>query len=77
MLLEARRLKIPSVWLYVIFGLFIAISLAVPLFMIHREIKLAVAEPSAVGGRLGVIDTIGLIILGIAFIAFTVITLSR
>ncbi len=45
MLLEARRLKIPSVWLYVIFGLFIAISLAVPLFIdLHREIKLAVAN---------------------------------
>ncbi|MBK7600295.1 MAG: DUF2834 domain-containing protein [Acidobacteria bacterium] len=43
MLLEARRLEIPGVWFYVIFGLFIAISLAMPLFMIHREIKLVVA----------------------------------
>src|SRR5262249_25018761 len=41
MVLEARRLGIPGVWVYVVLGLLVAISLTVPLFMIQRERKLA------------------------------------
>jgi hypothetical protein len=77
MVLEARRLKIPGVWLYVVFGLLIAISSAVPLFMIHREITLAAAEPGTPGGSLQVTDVAGLIVCGAAFIVFAGIALSR
>lgn len=77
MVLEARRLKIPGVWLYVIFGLFIAISLAVPLFMIHREIKLATKDTEAPGGTLRVLDATAIIVLGLAFTAFSIAALLR
>ena len=76
MVLEARRLQIPGVWLYVIFGFLIAISLAVPLFMIHREVKLAAKEPGTPGGTLRLYDVIGLIACGLAFTIFAGIALS-
>jgi hypothetical protein len=77
MVLEARRLKIPGVWLYVVFGLFIAISLAVPLFLIHRERKLAALEPNAPAGVVHLADLVGVILLMVAFMAFALIALTR
>lgn len=77
MLLEARRLKIPGVWLYIVFGLFIAISLAVPLFLIHRERRLAAAEPGAAAGSLQALDLVGIAVLSLAIIAFSVFALTR
>ncbi len=77
MVLEARRLKIPGVWLYVVFGLFIAISLAVPLFLIHRERKLAVLEPNAPAVTMHKADIVGIIFLLLAFTAFALFALTR
>lgn len=77
MVLEARRLKIPGVWLYVAFGFFIAISLAVPLFMIHRERKLAALEPNSAAGSVQVIDIVVIGALGLAFTAYGVVALLR
>jgi hypothetical protein len=37
MLTEARRLAIPFVWVYVVYGVLVAISSAFPLFMYARE----------------------------------------
>ena len=41
MLLEARRLKIRFVWLYIVFSAIIAISVTFPLFLLARQLKLA------------------------------------
>ena len=76
MVLEARRLRMPYVWLYVLFGFLIAISLAFPLFMIHREIRLAATEPGASGGTLRLYDIIALMACGLAFTIYAGIALS-
>jgi hypothetical protein len=77
MVLEARRLEIPGVWLYIAFGVLIAISLAVPLFMIHRELRLAVVDPGSAAGTLGLGDVVGIVGCGTAFAAFAVLALAR
>ncbi|AKK25777.1 DUF2834 domain-containing protein [Mycobacterium sp. EPa45] len=41
MVAEARRLGVPYVWAYVAAGVVIAISVAFPLFLIARQLKLA------------------------------------
>jgi hypothetical protein len=77
MVLEARRLRIPGVWLYVVAGLLIAISLTVPLFMIQRERKLAALERGAPAGMLAAGDAVGLVVLAIVFAAYAAVTLTR
>ena len=77
MVLEARRLRIPGVWLYVVAGLLIAISLTVPLFMIPRERKLAALEPGTPAGTLATADAVGLILLAIVFATYAVVALTR
>ncbi len=77
MVLEARRLNIPGVWLYIVFGLFIAISLAVPLFLIHRERKLAALEPNSSAGVMHKTDIVSVIFLLLAFTAFALFALTR
>lgn len=44
MLLEARRLGIRFVWVYILFGFALAISVTFPLFMLARERHLAWQE---------------------------------
>lgn len=44
MVIEARKHQIRFVWLYVIGGVFIAISVTVPLFLLAREIRIGGAE---------------------------------
>ncbi len=77
MLLEARRLNMKWVWLYVIFGFLVAISLTFPLFLIHRERALAAREPSSPGGALKPLDVIGLLVLGVGAVGYAVVTLGR
>ena len=77
MVLEARRLGIPGVWLYVVFGLLIAIGLTVPLFLIHRERKLAALDPGAPAGSMRTGDVAGLVACGAAFTVFAVVALTR
>ena len=45
MVLEARRLAMRAVWLYLIFGMLVAISVTVPIFLINRERAMAAAKP--------------------------------
>ena len=77
MLLEARRLNMKWVWLYVIFGFLVAISLTFPLFLIHRERVLAAREASSAGGILNPLDIVGLLILGVGSVWYAVMTLGR
>jgi hypothetical protein len=76
MVLEARRLGVRFVWLYVVLGLLIAISVTFPLFLIARERRLAARGehfvPDIIGG-----DAVGLGALGIGAVLFTLWTLAR
>ena len=77
MVLEARRLGIPGVWLYVAVAVLIGVSVAFPVYMIHRERRLAAREPNTAAGTLKALDGVGILLFGVAFTAFGVITLSR
>lgn len=76
MTLEARRLAMPWLWLYVALGLLVAISLAVPLFLIHRERRLAALEPGSSAGTPRSLDLLALGLLAIAVTAFGILALS-
>jgi hypothetical protein len=76
MVLEARRLNMRGVWLYLVFGIFIAISVTVPLFLINRERALAGREPPPHSNTLGRGDLVGLIALALAFLVYAAITLT-
>jgi hypothetical protein len=76
MLLEARRLSMKGVWLYVLAGLFIAISAAFPAFLIHRERILARREDSTEAGSLAPADLIGLTVLAVAMVSYTIFSLG-
>lgn len=77
MVLEARRLNMRGVWLYLVFGILIAISVTVPVFLINRERALAGRETLPHSNTLRTGDVVGLIVLGVAFLAYTAITLTR
>jgi Terpene cyclase DEP1 len=77
MVLEARRLRMPGVWLYVVGGLLIAISLTVPLFMIQRERRLAALEPGAPAGALRAGDAVGLVLLAVVCATYAAVALTR
>lgn len=63
MLLEARKLGIPFVWAYIVLGLFVAISVTFPLFLVAREFKLAKVDSSAPSPASGptLLDLLGLV----------------
>jgi Terpene cyclase DEP1 len=68
MVLEARKHGVKFVWLYIIGGLLVAISVTFPLFLIAREIRIGRTDPA----RMGSADTIGLAILAVGTAAFTI-----
>jgi hypothetical protein len=45
MVVEARKYGVRFVWLYVVGGVLVAISVTVPLFLIAREIRIGATEP--------------------------------
>jgi hypothetical protein len=77
MVLEARRLGMRWVWLYLVFGMLIAISVTVPVFLLLRERALAKKEPSAAGGTLSTLDVVGLMLVTLAIVAYTVVALRH
>ena len=77
MVLEARRLGMRGVWLYLLFGLLVAISVTVPIFLINRERALAAREPSSAAGTLGTFDVIGLVLVTAAILAYAAMALLR
>ncbi len=76
MLLEARRLSMRGAWLWVLCGVFIAMGAAFPWFMVHRELVLAKREPSSNGGTLSAADVLGVVVIGLAVLAYTFLALS-
>ena len=72
MVVEARRLGVKLVWLYVILGFVIAISVTFPLFLIARELRLARTETPAPAVKLTLSDIIGLALTTLVVLAFSV-----
>lgn len=60
MVIEARRLGVRFVWLYVALGFVVAISVTFPIFMIAREMRLAANRNAPAQWRLTVTDLVGL-----------------
>jgi hypothetical protein len=77
MLLEARRLSMRGVWLYVLAGAFIAISVAFPAFMVHRELTLAKRDGSTSAGVLPVTDVLGVAVVGLLVLGYAFVALGR
>ena len=69
MVIEARRLGVRFVWLYVILAFVIAISVTFPLFMIARELRIAKTPDAAAAWRLTVGDVIGLAVVAAVVLA--------
>lgn len=67
MVVEARKRGVRFVWLYVLGGAFVAISVTVPLFLIAREIRMGSTEPP----RLRPLDVILLVVTGAGALALT------
>jgi Terpene cyclase DEP1 len=59
MVIEARKHGVRFVWAYIVGGLAIAISVTFPLFLIARELRIGRAGEA----HLGVVDTVGLVVL--------------
>ncbi len=69
MVVEARRLGIRLVWLYVILGFAIAISVTFPLFLVAREMRLAKTDSTPSAVQLTVSDIIGLALTTLVVLA--------
>ncbi len=76
MVVEARRLGVRFVWLYIIFGFLVAISVTFPLFLIAREMRLAKVGPGAHPVKLTVSDIIVLVLVTGATLALSWFILS-
>ncbi|WP_395646542.1 DUF2834 domain-containing protein [Terricaulis sp.] len=76
MVIEARRLGVRFVWVYILFGFLIAISVTFPLFMIARELRLVKAPQAGAGWTLTATDLIGLAIVTAVVLSLTGFVLS-
>lgn len=63
MIIEARRLGVRFVWLYIVFGFMIAISVTFPLFMIARELRIAKAPDVGGAWALKAVDVAGIVVV--------------
>lgn len=77
MLMEARRIGMKGAWLYVIFGILVAISVTFPLFMIHRERALARLDGTSTTGQLAGGEVGMLAFSAILACAYTALALTR
>jgi 4-amino-4-deoxy-L-arabinose transferase-like glycosyltransferase len=68
MVIEARKHGVRFVWLYIVGGLLIAISVTFPLFLIARELRVGRTETT----RLGAVDTVLLALLAVVSVGLTI-----
>lgn len=68
MVVEARRHDIRFVWLYIVGGIAIAISVTFPLFLIARELRVARTDTP----RLSVADTVALAVFAVVVAGLTI-----
>lgn len=71
MLLEARRLSMRGVWLWILMGVFVAIGAAFPWFLAHRQRVLARQTESASAGTLTTMDMLGVVLVGLSVLFYT------
>ena len=71
MVIEARRLGVRFVWLYILFGFLIAISVTFPLFMIARELRIAAAPKPDGAWSLTASDLAGLALTAAAVLGLS------
>jgi Protein of unknown function DUF2834 len=74
MVIESRRLGVRLMWVYIVLGLAIAISVTFPLFLIARERRLAARGEASADLGLTAADGAGLVGLGAAMTAVTLRT---
>jgi hypothetical protein len=77
LLREARRLGMRGGWLYVVFGIFVAISVTFPLFLIARERRLAQRGEAAGAPGLTQPDALGVGVLSLATAIFSLWTIGH
>lgn len=68
MVFEARKHGIRFVWVYVIASFLVAISVTFPLFLLARELRIHRTETP----RIGAADTVGLVVVAVFAVAFTI-----
>ena len=68
MVVEARRHGVKFVWLYILGGFAIAISVTFPLFLIAREMRVGRTEDT----RLGAVDTVLLAVFAVVAAGLTI-----
>jgi hypothetical protein len=68
MVIEARKLGIKFVWAYILGGVFIAISVVFPLYLIARELRVGRTEST----RLGAVDTVLLALFAVVATGLTI-----
>jgi hypothetical protein len=76
MLLEARRLSMRRAWVWVLFGIFVAMSAALPWFLIHREVVVAKRAPASGAGMLSIPDLVGLVLVAMPLLIYTFLALD-
>lgn len=76
MVIEARRLGVRFVWLYILLGFLVAISVAFPLFMVAREMRIAAMPDVPSKWSLTATDMIGLALVSAAVIGLSVVVLG-
>ena len=77
MVIEARRLEIGYVWVYVILAFVIAISVTFPIFLFVRERRLHALGPARGEPDPTAADLAGLAIVGVPIVVFAAYTLIR
>jgi hypothetical protein len=77
MVIEARRLAIRWVWLYILLGFLVAISVTFPLFLIARERRIAAIGDASSDLGLSRADLAALVVLAGLTAAITVWTLGQ
>ena len=77
MVAEARRFGIRFIWIYVVLGALIAISVTAPLFLVARERRLQVLQPVGEPTVLTPSDLVGLILFALPALILSVWSLIR
>lgn len=76
MFLEARRLSMRGIWLYLFASIFVAIGAAFPFFLAHRQRVLANRDASSSAGTLSVAELVAVVVLGSAILGYTFLALQ-
>jgi hypothetical protein len=67
LVIEARKYGVRIVWAYILVGMYIDISVAFPLFLIARELRMVTLDEQ----RVHVVDVILLALLAVGFAGLT------